>query len=204
MSAASEPAPGGVNWGQLYAEHRDAMFRVATAGLRAARRSDIEAVDLVNEAFTSVMSNPPAEVDDWEKFLITVTVRRFRDYLKSADHRHTYLAAGDDDAPTVEPLPAEDTAEVAIRRVRASGTRDLLLHAMGSLTTRQQEVARLLLFDGLAVGAIAAKLDTSSANISQLIKKSLARLEEVLVEFDGVETADIEQIRPTRRPGGAA
>lgn len=204
MSAASEPAPDGVNWGQLYTEHRDAMFRVATAGLRAARRADIEAVDLVNEAFASVMSNPPAEVDDWEKFLITVTVRRFRDYLKSADHRHTYLAAGDDDAPIVEPLPAEDTAEVAIRRVRASGTRDLLLHAMGSLTTRQQEVARLLLFDGLTAGEIASKLDTSSANISQLVKKSLARLEEVLVEFDGVETADIEQIRPTRRPGGAA
>lgn len=204
MSAGTEPAPDGVNWGQLYAEHRDAMFRVAFAGLRAARRSDIEAVDLVNEAFTSVMSNPPAEVDDWEKFLITVTMRRFRDYLKSADHRHTYLVAGADDAPTVEPLPAEDSAEVAIRRVRASGTRDLLLRAMGSLTTRQQEVARLLLFDGLTVGEIAAKLDTSSANISQLVKKSLARLEEILVEFDGVEPVDIEQIRPTRRPGGAA
>ncbi|WP_176731903.1 hypothetical protein [Micromonospora rhizosphaerae] len=53
MDLRSSLAPPVPDWPQLYEQHRPAMFRVAVAGLKAAGRSTVDALDIVHDAFNS-------------------------------------------------------------------------------------------------------------------------------------------------------
>lgn len=72
------------------------------------------------------------------------------------------------------------------------------------MTARQQQVARLRLFEEKPVTVIAAELGTSPANVSQLLKNALRHIAEALTELDEVDPVDVERLRPARRRGGDA
>lgn len=92
VDSRPRPAPPVPDWSRLYEQHRPAMFRVAVAGLKAAGRSTVDALDIVNDAFYSIMKKPPdGEVDSWEGLLVKATLRKLMDRLKSADSRYSQL-----------------------------------------------------------------------------------------------------------------
>ena len=130
--------------------------------------------------------------------------RSLMDRLKSADSRHSQLMPpGEDGEPqSVEPPPAEDIAELVVRRAHAAGVRTRLLTILDGMTARQQQVARLRLFEEKPVTVIAAELGTSPANVSQLLKNALRHIAEALTELDEVDPVDVERLRPARRRGG--
>jgi RNA polymerase sigma factor (sigma-70 family) len=172
-----------VNWEQIYTECRPAMIEVAAR--RICERSDIDAADVVHEAFVAAISDPPDGEPDWRDFLTALTaelcVRRAEQDL-------------DDELSTVE-----DPAVVAIRRVAAAEIRQRMLRVMDYMTERQREITRLRLFEGLSVGEIAAVMNTSSSNISQIVIRCLAKLAPILTQFDTFDQRDLERVRPPRR-----
>jgi RNA polymerase sigma-70 factor (ECF subfamily) len=202
----SEPpaAPVPHDWAQLYAQHRDAMWKVAVAVLHGSDRVQADAQDVINGAFLSVMNSPPAEVDNWEAFLVRATVNKAKDHLRKAEHRHTELAPAknDDEIDSVEPPPADDTADIVIRRLQAATVRVRFMEAIDALPERQQHVVRLRILHSESIGSIATHLQTSPANVSQLLKKALQAITETLALLDEVNADDIEHIRPTRRRRG--
>nr|BFE63689.1 hypothetical protein GCM10020063_082150 [Dactylosporangium thailandense] len=188
------------DWAQIYEKHRPVMWKVAVAALHSSGRVKADALDVVNDAFISIMNNPPTAVANWEALLVTATLRRAKDRLGQAELRHTDLAPGKDDGEidAFEPPPAEDTADVVIRQLQGAAVRARLMEAISVLPARQQEVVRLRIIDSEPIGAIATQLKTSSANVSQLLKNALRTITETLTPLDELSPADIDRIRPAR------
>ncbi|MFI7672282.1 RNA polymerase sigma factor [Actinophytocola sp. NPDC049390] len=179
-----------MNWEQIYTEYRPALIEVAARCL--GRRADREASDIVNEVFVEVLSNPPADEPDWRAFLI--------DLITSMSVAECDLPATAVDDDHTERESDEDTAAIAVRRVAACEMRHRILRVMGYMTERQREITRLRLFEGMSVGEIAAAMNTSSSNISQIVIRCLTKLQPVLTQFDTLDQHDLEQVRPPRRP----
>lgn len=172
-----------MNWEQIYTENRSAMIEVATRRIR--ERADLEAVDVVHEAFVAAISDPPSTEPDWRDFLIDLTAQLCVRRVELVLHE--------------EPGSVEDAAVVAIRRVAAGEVRQRILRVMDYMTERQREITRLRLFEGLSVGEIAAVMNTSSSNISQIVIRCLTKLAPVLTQFDTFDQNDLERVRPPRR-----
>jgi len=171
-----------VNWEQIYTEHGPAMIELASR--RTGGRSDVDAADLVHEAFVAVLSDPPAGEQDWPRLLTT----RMAEFCV----RHA--------EPVVDEEPVEeDTAAVAVRRVAAGEVRQRILRVMGYMTERQRQITRLRLFEGLSVGEIATRMNTSSSNVSQIVIRCLVKLAPSLTQFDTFDQRDLERVRPPRR-----
>ena len=179
-----------MNWEQIYTEYHPAMLRVAARCV--CDRSGREPSDVVNEAFVAVLSDPPEVEPDWRAFLTDLV---------------TELGAGEGDLPAtasidhdpVEPELVEDTAAIAVRRLSACEVRQRILRVMDYMTERQRQITRLRLFEGLSVGEIAAVMNTSSSNISQIVIRCLTKLQPVLTQFDTFDQHDLERVRPPRR-----
>jgi RNA polymerase sigma factor (sigma-70 family) len=172
-----------VNWEQIYTECCPAMIEVAARRIR--ERADLEAVDVVHEAFVAAISDPPADGSDWRDFLVKLTAE---------------LCVGRVELVLdEEPGSVEDAAVVAVRRVAAGEVRQRILRVMDYMTERQREITRLRLFEGLSVGEIAAVMNTSSSNISQIVIRCLAKLAPILTQFDTFDQSDLERVRPPRR-----
>lgn len=170
-----------MNWEQIYTEHGPAMIEVASR--RTGDRSDVDAADLVHEAFVAVLADPPAGEPDWPHLLTT----RMAEFCVG----HTELVVDDE--------PVEDTAAVALRRVAAGEVRQRILRVMGYMTERQRQITRLRLFEGLSVGEIATRMNTSSSNVSQIVIRCLVKLAPSLTQFDTFDQRDLERVRPPRR-----
>ncbi len=178
-----------MNWEQIYTEYHPALLEVAARCV--GRRTDREASDLVHEVFADVLSDPPADVPDWLVFLADQVTA-----MGGAECDLPATACLDDglDAALVE-----DAAVIAVRRVAAAEVRQRILRVMGYMTERQRQITRLRLFEGLSVGEIAAAMNTSSSNISQIVIRCLTKLQPVLTEFDTFDEHDLERVRPPRR-----
>lgn len=190
-----------MNWAQLYTEYRAVMIEVAARGIRSAQTPDIEAADVVNETFAAVIDDPPPAVPDWRAFLVDSTLARLELVAVGLPERWCLCVTLDDvTAGTVtEARPAEDAAVIALRRIDADEIRQRILRVMDYMTDRQREITRLRLFEGRTVGEIAAEMNTSSSNISQIVIRCLAKLQPVLTQFDTVDDTDLERVRPPRR-----
>jgi RNA polymerase sigma factor (sigma-70 family) len=171
-----------VNWAQIYSENLPAMLAVAAR--RIGGRPDLDAADIVHEAFVALLSDPPPSVPDWGDFLVALI---------------THLCLGDFETDAEDEEAAEDTAAVAIRRVAAGQARQRILRVMDYMTERQREITRLRLFEGLSVGEIASRMNTSSSNISQIVIRCLTKLGPILVQCDTFDQHDLERVRPPRR-----
>ena len=172
-----------VNWEEIYTEHRPAMIQVAAG--RISGRADLEAVDVVHEAFVAAFSDPPSDETDWRGFLMNLTVQMCVSQVELV--------------LDVDPGSVEDAAVVAIRRVAAGEVRQRILRVMDYMTERQREITRLRLFEGLSVGEIAAVMNTSSSNISQIVIRCLTKLAPILTQFDTFDQSDLERVSPPRR-----
>jgi RNA polymerase sigma factor (sigma-70 family) len=191
-------------WGRLYEDHRAAMLRVATAGLRGAR-VNADPLEIVHEAFTSLMTNPPAHVDNWQALLVRATLFRVKDHLKRADQAHSSLTTEgtDDELEACEADASEDIAEQVVRQAHAAGVRARLIEVLSGLSAQQREVARRRIFEDQAVTVMAAEMGTSWANISKLLRKALIQIVTVLQDLD-VASADIDDLQRTRHKGGGS
>jgi len=193
----------GLEWAQLYNDHRSAMYHVALDLLGASRSTD--AMDSVQNAFVSLMQNPPAVVENWEALLVSTTKRRVLDQLDLAESRKAQ-PAGDsfaDDGYHNKAAPTDDVADEVTRRANATAVQSQLRNILASLSPRQRGVAERRILQSMSVGEIAVELGTSQANVSQLLRKALARIAEVLENLD-VHVADIDALQPTRPRGGGS
>jgi RNA polymerase sigma factor (sigma-70 family) len=189
------------DWALLYEQHRAAMFRVAAAGLRG-QRSNAAPLDMVHDAFVSVMRSPPTEVDNWEALLVLTTLRRVKDHHKRADQARTSLTTegSEQELELMEGSTGEDIVDQVVRQANAVAVRAAFVEILGDLSTQQRDVLVRRIIEGKSVGMIAEELHTSAANVSQLLRKGLAEVVGLLQELD-VGRGDIAHIRPTRRGG---
>ncbi len=171
-----------VNWEQIYRDCLPAMTAVASVRLR--NRPDVDPADVVHEAFASVLADPPPVEPDWQVFLVELTGR---------------LCPCRQERAADETALIEDAAAIALRRVTAAELRQRMLRVMDYMTPRQREITRMRLFEGLSVGEIAARMKTSSSNISQIVIRCLTKLAPVLTQFDTFDQHDLERVRPPRR-----
>jgi RNA polymerase sigma factor (sigma-70 family) len=178
-----------VNWEQIYSQYSPAMIELASR--RTNERPDLDAADLVHEAFVAVLSDPPEDEPNWQDFLTRLMSELC---LRGAEQ----VVNGELDEGLDEE-PAEDAATVAVRRVAAGEVRQRILRVMDYMTERQREIIRLRLFEGLSVGEIATQMHTSSSNISQIVIRCLVKLAPSLTQFDTFDQRDLEGVRPPRR-----
>jgi RNA polymerase sigma factor (sigma-70 family) len=198
---------GSPDWAQLYAQlykdHRDTMYYVALDLLGSSRSTD--AMDSVHNAFASLMQNPPAVVENWEALLVSTTKRRVLDHFDLAETRKAQ-PAGDsfaDDGYHSEAPPTDDVADQVIRRADATAVQSQLRNILATLRPQQRAVAERRILHSMSVGEIAVELSTSQANVSQLLRKALARIAEALENLD-VHPADIDAVQPTRQRRGGS
>lgn len=193
-----EPDPP--NWSELYRQHQPAMYRFAAALLGSSRVAG--PLDIVHDAFTSVMQNPPTGVDDWEALLIKVTKFRVFDHLKRADNKNTELADTTmGRGVQYDPASDDDVAHHVIRKAQAAAVRAQLQKILNNFSPQRRNVAELRILHSMPVTDIAAELNTSPANVSQLLRKALTDIAEQLMELD-VSPTDIDSLQRARRTGG--
>jgi RNA polymerase sigma factor (sigma-70 family) len=157
---------------------------VDAAARRVQDRPDLDAADIVQEVFASLIADPPETPPDWGVLLARLSA---------------VVPVGGDTPPVEEVPPEEDTAVVVVRRVAAEELRGRIQRVMGYMTERQRVITRLRLFEGLSVGEIATLIGTSSSNVSQIIIRCLAKLGPSLLRCDGFDEQDLERLRPSRR-----
>jgi RNA polymerase sigma factor (sigma-70 family) len=193
----------GPDWAQLYKDHRSAMYSTALGLLGSSRSTD--AMDSVQNAFVSLMENPPAMVESWEALLVSTTKRRVLDHFDLAETRKAQLAGDSfaDDGYHNEAPPTDDVADQVIRRADATAVQSQLRNILATLRPRQRDVAERRILHSMSVGEIAVELGSSQANVSQLLRKALARIAEVLENLD-VHPADIDAVQPTRQRRGGS
>lgn len=190
-------SPSSYDWAKLYSDHRSAMCAVAASSLPRWRSADV--IDVVNEAFASVMKNPPDSVDNWEAFLVRATKLRAIDYMKCADVKNVLLNDDDElyDILSSESLEVDGVADEAIRRLNAAAVRERLTDILDTLSPQQREVVERRVLHSMSVGLIAEALETSTANVSQLLRKGLMHVAEALHPLE-VNPADVDALRPRR------
>jgi RNA polymerase sigma factor (sigma-70 family) len=181
-----------VNWGKIYTECRPAMIEAAAQ--RVHERPDLDAADVVQEVFVAVLRDPPGEEHDLAELLVTLTVRLCMGAVEPLSGRYPFLELDDLDEEI-----EEDAAATAVRRVVAAEVRHRILGVMNYMTERQREITRLRLFEGMSVGEIAARVNTSSSNVSQIVIRCLAKLAPILTQCDSFDQHDLERVRPPRR-----
>lgn len=148
----------------LYVEHRDAMYRVAYATLRPWDMQD-SAPDAVSDAIVSIMKNGlPAQVNNWQAFLVNAAKRRAQDIAKSAAVRHAGPTLGADHDRAIDSDLAEDTAEEVDRQRQVT----VLRACLGILDDRQRLVAVKYIGQERPRAEIAAELGVTPARISQI------------------------------------
>jgi RNA polymerase sigma factor (sigma-70 family) len=175
-----------VNWELIYKEHWPAMSATAAQYVRG--RPDLEAADVVHDAFVAAISAPPADEPDWQEYLARLMAEACTECLQwILDEENIPEPAGD------------DPETIAVRRVGAGEVRQRVMRVMDYMTERQREVTRLRLFEGRSVGEIAAIVDTTSSNVSQVLVRCLAKLAPILIQLDLLNEHDLEYMRPSRR-----
>lgn len=174
-----------MNWEQIYSEYLPMMMEVAAR--RSRGRPDVDAADLVHEAFALAMCDAPMGVRHWYDFLARLMTQVCSDHTEQ-------------DIPSAEEIDQlEDPEDVAVRRLGANEVRQRVLAVMSYMTERQCEITRLRLFDGLSVGEIATIVNTSSSNVSQIVIRCLTKLGPILAQLDTFDGHDLECLRPPRR-----
>lgn len=167
--------------GALYLRHRDAMYKVAASVLREVGRAS-EAADAVNDAIISIMASPPANVRNWEAFLVTASKRKALDRVRSAEVRH----AGAEFVEAIHDLAddtdlAEDVAEAIDRREGAG-------HAWDCLSILDER-HRKAVWETVALerprSEVAVELDVSPARVSQMTTRALALLRDEMRRREG-------------------
>jgi RNA polymerase sigma factor (sigma-70 family) len=164
----------------LYLRHRDAMHRVAASVLREVGLAD-DAGDAVQDAILSIMASPPAEVRDWEAFLVTAAKRKALDRVKSAPVRHAgpELAEHHDHADDTD--IAEDVAGDLDRQRFAAVAWDCL----SVLDERHRKAVWGFAALERPRSEIATELGVTPARVSQMNRKALELLRQEISRREG-------------------
>jgi len=156
----------------LYAEHRDAMYKVARSVLRKAGRPDL-ADDAVQDAIESIMAKPPEKIDNPEAFLVLVVKRKAIDLAKApavarrADYEEEdHLVDGFEDA--------------AIDRLDTLKRNALTREELAKLPEMEEQVIRQVIMLERRAVEVADELGRSQAWVSKTKKTGMLRLNERL------------------------
>ncbi len=158
------------DWAALYSKHRDTMIRVAARGLLLAGRDANEAQDIVNSLFVEVMKQRPADVRDWEAFLVSATKLRVKDFLGSAQARRS-AAVGlgpDEESQCLVQDAGINVEEEALLGVQWDVVRGPFRQALADLPDDQHKVVRWRLFEEMSNVEIAPRLGVTPQRVSQL------------------------------------
>lgn len=161
------------DWAALYLKHRQAMYRVAAATLRAAGLAD-RADDVVQAAMVSLMSSPPQGILSWEALMVATVRRRARDLITSADVRH----AGPELGPEHEQEVPEDTAEVVVAAIERQRLIGVLHEVLAVLEPRLRKVAWEYLALGRPRPEIARELGVTAPRVSQMAREVTKKLKD--------------------------
>jgi RNA polymerase sigma factor (sigma-70 family) len=168
------------DWAALYLRHRDAMHRVAASVLREAGMAD-QANDVVQEAMTSLMSSPPADVRSWEAIMVTAAKRKAYDLLRSAAVRR----AGPELGPEHDYADPADIAQDVAEQVDRQRARAVVWDGLSVLDTRHRKVAWNYVALGRPRAEVAAELDVSPSRVSQMARRALEELRRYVDEQGG-------------------
>jgi RNA polymerase sigma factor (sigma-70 family) len=164
---------------------------IATASWHVRERPDLDAADVVHDAFVAALSEPPTDEPDWQEYLVRL--------IAEVCARCPQRILDETGLPDLDLEADDDPEAIAVRRLRAREIRLRVVRVMDYMTDRQREITRLRLFDGLSVGEIATMVDTSSSNISQIVIRCLTKLAPILIQLDLLNEHDLEHMRPPRR-----
>jgi RNA polymerase sigma-70 factor (ECF subfamily) len=170
------------DWAALYVRYRDAMHRVAASVLREAGMAD-QANDVVQEAMTSLMSSPPANVRSGEAIMVTAAKRKAYDLLRSAAVRR----AGPELGPEHDHADPADIAEEVVEQVDRQRARAVVWDGLSVLDTRHRKVAWDFVALGRSRAEVAAALGVSPSRVSQMARRALEDLRRYVEEQGGAE-----------------
>jgi RNA polymerase sigma factor (sigma-70 family) len=158
----------------LYAQHRDAMYRVAYATLRSSGMTS-SAEDAVSAAVVSIMKNGlPSDVENWEAFLVNAAKRKAQDIAKSA----VVQRAGPPFDMEHDRPADDDVAEEVADGVDLERRVQLLQTSLGVLDDRQRLVAIEYVGAERPRAEIAAELGVTPARVSQIKLEVLTLLDD--------------------------
>jgi RNA polymerase sigma-70 factor (ECF subfamily) len=166
VAGVTSPSP---DIGALYLRHREAMYRAAAGVLREAGRAS-DAGDAVQDAIVSILTSPPANVQNWEALLVSTAKRRALDRLKSASVRHSggELDESHDRAERGDDL-ADDVATALDSHRRAA----LAWDSLAALDERHRKAV----WDTVALerprSEVAAELGVTPPRVSQMVTAAL-------------------------------
>lgn len=165
-----EPPPTQApDWGPLYVQYADRLWRVARTTLRRHGGAAIHdrAAEVVSQAFVELMERPPVEHPaNWEAFLIRVVTCRAIDLLRKEhlDRREAFPEA-DAQAGSVV-----DGTQLVIERLAV----DQLLD---QLDQRSRYVLEQVIMLKRPAQEVAAELGLSPGRVSQLKTEALKQLQ---------------------------
>ena len=146
----------------LYTAYRGLMFHVA----HRIRQNDQDAEDAVHMAFLSLAGcRLPAELGPQARHLAATVAERKAIDLYRARRRRSEVEL-EDESYGCAPPPSDGT----------------LAGAMAALPPRYREVLLLKYYNGYSAGEIGTLLDTTAANVRQLIARAKKKLAEELAE----------------------
>lgn len=182
------------DWAALYQRHRDRMLRTAAVRLRRAGSDTDHAQDIVNKVFVEMIAKAPADVSDWEAYLVTVTTRRTIDHLRLADNsRVTPAGIGDDDQADLLERPADaDVAEDALDRVMGEQLRHRVRGLLAGLPDQQRQVVQMRLFGSMSNVEIAPILGVTPQRVSQLWASGFGALRSALRDDPAILPLEVD------------
>ncbi len=194
MNTADDALLEGVRVGapdlaSIYAEHREAMLRSASAVLFHSEDrivDGVSATDVVQDVVLRLRERGlPRDIENLRAHLVTVTTRAAIDVLrKSRIERRDAL--GKERIPRHEPLPpayadtwvdaGADVEEIVQRNL----LREALLECLPALPEREQYVLRERIIQARPAKDVAAALQVTPQRVSQLVTAAARRLRDML------------------------
>ncbi|WP_454560827.1 sigma-70 family RNA polymerase sigma factor [Mycobacterium haemophilum] len=182
LGSANERGCGVPDLGALYLCYADTMHKVAASVLREAGLTS-QMQDVVQDVIVSIMTSPPANVGNWEAFLVIAVKRKALDRINSAHVRHAGNASIEsvEDQADDEIDVAEDVAAELDRKQRAAVAWDCL----SILDDRDRRVLRDVVVRERPGTEVAKEHGLSPGRISQIVTGALTRLRDEMMRREG-------------------
>ncbi len=152
-----------VDLNDLYVEHNEALTRYLT---RLTGDRD-NAADAAQEAYSRLLSQPPARKDNLRAWLFTVATNIVRDGWKK-QRTTLQLVQNQDAAPAVSSAP--DPHDLVERKERQQLVRKVL-----DLLSEKDRTVLLMREEGFSHKEIAAAVDTTTKSVGTMIARALRK-----------------------------
>ena len=158
-----------------------AAYRKSAASLRRVAYATLydsgfasEADDVVTNAVAEILDKQPADVENWEAYLVTVVRRRAIDFLRSAEVRRRDRSEYDVDVTPADRFDLEDVED----KVDVLDEIGRAVDALNELDDRLRGVAYSFFWEQKKQAAIASELGVTQARVSQLVAEARKQLQE--------------------------